>query len=62
MPSGTGGIDVQHLVDGRDDDLGCAIHGLRHRARWIAELAGDLRGRQAGQYLGVVLRAGPRGG
>ena len=49
---------MQDLVDGRDDHLGRSVDRLRHRAGWVAELAGDLRRGQAGQHLGVVLRPG----
>jgi nucleoid-associated protein YgaU len=49
---------VQDLVDGRDDDLGGAVDGPGHRAGGIAELAGDLRRGQPGEYLRVVLGAG----
>jgi hypothetical protein len=49
---------LQDLVDGRDDHFGHSVDGLGHRAGCVAELAGDLRCRQASQYLGVVLGAG----
>ena len=49
---------VQDLIDGRDNDPGRPVDGLCYRARRVAELAGDLGRRQAGQDLRVVLRAG----
>ena len=46
--SAAAGLVVQDLVDSRDDHLGRAVNGLRHRAGRVAQLGGDLRRGQAG--------------
>src|SRR6266851_6136016 len=56
--SPVGRLGVQDLVDGRDEYPGRPVDCPGHRARRVAELAGDLGRRQAGEDLRVVLGAG----